>query len=73
MERDSQRRIGFVSSSGRDYELVVPKNDRKLVYCSCPAWRFQKNVKPEDRRCKHLKALEAMPDDFVVEEGMILA
>lgn len=28
------------------------------VYCSCPAWKFQK-LAPKDRTCKHLRALAA--------------
>lgn len=28
------------------------------VYCTCPAWRFQKRS-PKERTCKHLKALAA--------------
>lgn len=26
------------------------------VYCSCPAWKFQKKH-PHDRTCKHIKAV----------------
>ena len=28
------------------------------VYCTCPAWKFQK-LSPKERTCKHIKALAA--------------
>lgn len=40
------------TSSGKRYEIREGKDG--VLYCSCPAWRFQH--KPTDQRtCKHFK------------------
>lgn len=34
---------------------VVTRIPSGVVYCDCPAWRFQKNVPPTNRVCKHVE------------------
>jgi len=43
----------FTSSSGSTYML---KNVGGVYSCTCPAWRFQKDVPIEKRTCKHLRS-----------------
>ena len=32
--------------------------DLERNYCSCPAWKFQKGLRPEERTCKRLLAIQ---------------
>lgn len=67
----AQNKYRFVSkASGRGYEFTVDKGGE--VYCSCPAWRFQKGRSPKDRVCKHLKALAALGVGVAFKEGMVI-
>ena len=58
------------SSSETVYE--INRADAGHLYCSCPAWKFQR-VAPSARTCKHLKALAASSmrggDDLTPREG----
>ena len=36
-------------------EHVVQMGEDENVYCSCPAWRFQKGTHPRERTCKHIE------------------
>ena len=49
----------FASASkpGHSHEVRVGADGN--VYCTCPAWRFQKGVSPIGRQCKHTKAAVA--------------
>jgi len=47
------------SSSNPNVTYKVIKGADHNVYCTCPAWRFQKGVSPKNRTCKHLRALAA--------------
>lgn len=42
------------SSSSAVYEIRLGGDGN--VYCTCPAWKFQK-LPPKERTCKHMKAL----------------
>jgi len=52
------------SSTGTtEYDIKLGKDGN--VYCSCPAWRFQK-LHPHARTCKHIKSAQAqdlLPQD----------
>jgi hypothetical protein len=41
------------SSSNKHYDIILGGDG--VVYCTCPAWKFQK-LPPAQRTCKHLKA-----------------
>lgn len=41
------------SNPAKSYNIRMGKDGN--VYCTCPAWKFQK-VHPKARTCKHLKA-----------------
>lgn len=41
-------------SSDEEYE-IREASDKSHLYCSCPAWKFQK-LPPNKRTCKHIKA-----------------
>lgn len=41
-------------SSGAVYEIRLGADAN--VYCTCPAWKFQK-LPPKERTCKHMKAV----------------
>ena len=45
----------FASASkpGHSHEVRVGADGN--VYCTCPAWRFQKGVSPIGRQCKHTR------------------
>lgn len=64
----------FVSSgSQKRYELRVGAKDGN-VYCTCPAWRFQKTAAGK-RTCKHIKAFERrsfIEPGFQPYDGMCL-
>lgn len=47
------------SSSNPEITYKVIRGGDGNVYCTCPAWRFQKGINPKDRTCKHLKKLAA--------------
>ena len=49
----------FASASkpGHSHEVRVGADGN--VYCTCPAWRFQKGVSPIGRQCKHTRAAMA--------------
>lgn len=36
-----------------DHGWTVTRHVDGTVSCTCPAWRFQKRVPPEQRTCKH--------------------
>jgi hypothetical protein len=44
------------SNPDKSYDVKLGKDGN--VYCSCPAWRFQK-LHPHQRTCKHIKAAQA--------------
>lgn len=44
--------IGSAGTDGRGWHKIVLGEDG-VVYCSCPAWKFQKG-EPAKRSCKHL-------------------
>ena len=64
---------GFTSAgSGKSYSLSLGKDGN--VYCSCPAWRFQKTAAGK-RTCKHIKAFERKSFEnplFQPVDGMVL-
>jgi hypothetical protein len=43
------------SNPEKSYEIHMGKDGN--VYCTCPAWKYQKGVSPKDRTCKHIKTL----------------
>ena len=47
------------SSSNPEVVYTIKRGGDGNVYCSCPAWKFQKGVSPKDRTCKHLRGLAA--------------
>lgn len=47
------------SSSNAEVVYTIKRGHDGNVYCSCPAWKFQKGVSPKDRTCKHLRSLAA--------------
>lgn len=64
----------FQSKSGSTYSLKVGVKDG-VVYCTCPAWRFQTGVAPKDRKCKHIASFERrsfQEEDFRPFDGMVL-
>lgn len=66
-----QRQIRFYSrTSGTQYKMTLSK-DQQVVYCSCPAWRFQ-STSPANRTCKHIKALTRMALTTEIKDGMVL-
>lgn len=50
--------IGTVKSSSGEGSYTVARGADGVVYCSCPAWRFQR-LAPAARSCKHIRALSA--------------
>jgi len=49
--------MSVTSSNGKtEYQIKLGKDGN--VYCSCPAWRFQK-LHPHQRTCKHIKSAQA--------------
>ena len=53
----SEKVTSFKSySSDREYE-IRRSADKSHLYCSCPAWKYQKR-RPQDRTCKHLEDLK---------------
>jgi hypothetical protein len=46
------------SSSNPEIVYTIKRGADGNVYCSCPAWKFQK-LNPKNRTCKHLRALAA--------------
>jgi hypothetical protein len=48
--------VPSASNPAKSHEVKLGKDGN--VYCSCPAWRFQK-VHPHARTCKHIKAAQA--------------
>ena len=52
------RTIGQFPSSSSDKVYTVTEGDDSVVYCNCPAWRFQR-LAPAMRSCKHTKAAAA--------------
>jgi hypothetical protein len=44
-----------MTSPGKFYEIRRGKDG--VVYCTCPAWKFQKKEYGQPRTCKHLKSL----------------
>ena len=56
---DSSITIGFAASmSNPAVKYEIKRGANGHIYCSCPAWRYQK-LPPMKRTCKHLKALAA--------------
>lgn len=49
------QRFESKSKPGRFYE--VERAADGSLYCSCPKWKFQKGVLPQDRICKHIEAV----------------
>jgi hypothetical protein len=45
------------SNPSKAYEIRLGKDCN--VYCTCPAWKFQKGVTPTARTCKHIASLRA--------------
>ena len=43
------------------YDICMGNNGH--VYCTCPAWKNQKNKQPRERTCKHIRA-------FIADSGM---
>ncbi len=50
------------SSSSRIYE--VREDDKGIIYCTCPGWRFQKASK-EERACSHMKKMGLRGDSHL--------
>jgi len=46
------------SASNPEVVYTIRRGHDGNVYCSCPAWKFQK-LAPKDRTCKHLRSLAA--------------
>lgn len=46
------------SASNPEVVYTIKRGTDGNVYCSCPAWKFQK-LSPQLRTCKHLRALAA--------------
>ncbi len=46
----------FESASTPCHFHEVRRGKDGNVYCTCPAWRFQRKA-PEDRTCKHIASL----------------
>ena len=42
--------------TGREYEIKALKEDGSL-WCSCTAWRMQRNRSARERSCKHIDFL----------------
>lgn len=40
------------------HAVTMPKDGSGKLYCTCPAWRFQK-IAPSNRTCKHCDAVQA--------------
>lgn len=51
------------SSSSAIYEVRLAADG--IVYCSCPAWRFQKGKTKEERACKHMKMMGLRGDSMM--------
>lgn len=43
------------SDSDPDREYEIRRGGDGVVYCTCPAWKFQKGVSPRFRSCKHIR------------------
>jgi hypothetical protein len=41
------------STPGKMYQVMMGEDG--VVYCTCPAWRFQKGRSPSERVCKHIR------------------
>lgn len=41
------------STPGKVYRVLLGADE--VVYCECPAWRFQKDRSSGQRTCKHIK------------------
>lgn len=50
------------SNPSRSYDILMSAGGHE-VYCSCPAWKYQKGKGPLGRRCKHL-------DDYWRKENL---
>lgn len=50
--------IGSFPSSSSDAVYTVTQGDDGVVYCNCPAWKFQR-LAPAARVCKHTKMAAA--------------
>ena len=46
------------SQSNPEVVYTIRRGGDGNVWCSCPAWKFQK-LAPKDRTCKHLRGLAA--------------
>ena len=51
-----QTTIEYRSESGNVYKVKL--NPKRGGFCTCPAWRFQKQS-PKNRTCKHIRAIRA--------------
>lgn len=51
------------SSSDRTYEVRLAEDG--IVYCTCPAWKFQKGKDKEERACKHMRMMGLRGDSMM--------
>ena len=56
------------SSSNATYKIQL--GDDNNVYCSCPAWKFQK-LPPKARTCKHINALSLQMKQLASKLGAV--
>jgi hypothetical protein len=45
------------SRPGAVYQVLMGEDG--VVYCDCPSWKFQPEVPPEKRTCKHIRLWRA--------------
>ncbi len=60
-----KRKTRVLHTTEKGYTISQSK-DRKSIYCSCPAWKFQHKA-PADRTCKHLTAYAVAQAHKVLE------
>lgn len=57
MEIEGQQ-VGVEGRDGRHWYDIIKGRD-EVVYCSCPAWKFQRRPAAQ-RTCKHLQKFQAV-------------
>jgi len=55
------KKIPSSSNPHKAYDICMGNNGH--FYCTCPAWKNQKNVPPQERSCKHLR-------QYIAESGL---
>lgn len=62
--------LAEVPSSSSNAVYKINLGDDNNVYCSCPAWKFQK-LPPKQRTCKHITALSLQMKQLASKLGAV--